>query len=336
MSAGLWLWLFDLLLVSALLGLAWRLLTSSDLFRAVVLFMAFGLLVALAWARLRAPDVALAEAAVGSGITGALLLSAVRAFKPASPADDRAETASAAPGPGRAPAFLWITATLALAFAAVGGWAILALPPQAEGLAGLVAAHLDQSGVSNPVTAVLLNFRGYDTLLEIPVLVLAVLGIWSLGGATLTVVTAPPDSVLSGLVRLLVPVCLLVAGYLLWQGGHAPGGAFQAGAILAAAVILLFLSGRLQPGRIRGWKLRLLLVVGLLLFWGVAVGVMGWGGQLLEYPAGRAKGLILLIESGLTLSITAILAALFLGGRPEPEPEPGAVSPGAVAESERQ
>jgi uncharacterized MnhB-related membrane protein len=46
-------------------------------FRAVISFIALGLLIAVAWVRLRAPDVALAEAAVGSGLTGALVLSAL-------------------------------------------------------------------------------------------------------------------------------------------------------------------------------------------------------------------------------------------------------------------
>jgi energy-converting hydrogenase B subunit D len=67
----------DLLLVVALLWSAVRTLTSKDLFLAVVLFIAFGLLMALAWARLNAPDIALAEAAIGAGITGALLLDTV-------------------------------------------------------------------------------------------------------------------------------------------------------------------------------------------------------------------------------------------------------------------
>jgi len=66
---------FDLVLVLALLWIAWRALAAADLFKGIVLFIAFGLLMALAWMRLRAPDIALAEAAVGSGITGALLLS---------------------------------------------------------------------------------------------------------------------------------------------------------------------------------------------------------------------------------------------------------------------
>jgi len=69
--------LFDGVLLISLLWLAWRALAAPDLFKGIVLFIAFGLLMAIAWVRLRAPDIALAEVAVGSGITGALLLSAL-------------------------------------------------------------------------------------------------------------------------------------------------------------------------------------------------------------------------------------------------------------------
>lgn len=68
---------FDLLLAAALLWSAVRALTVQDLFRAVVLFIVFGLLMALAWARLDAPDIALAEAAIGAGLSGAMLLDTV-------------------------------------------------------------------------------------------------------------------------------------------------------------------------------------------------------------------------------------------------------------------
>lgn len=70
-------WAFDSLLGLCLLWLAWRALASPDLFKAIVLFFSFGLLMALAWVRLNAPDVALAEAAIGAGLTGALLLAAL-------------------------------------------------------------------------------------------------------------------------------------------------------------------------------------------------------------------------------------------------------------------
>jgi uncharacterized MnhB-related membrane protein len=70
-------WGFDGTLVLTLLWLAWRMLSSPDLFKAIVLFIAFGLVMALAWVRLQAPDIALAEAAIGAGLTGALLLAAL-------------------------------------------------------------------------------------------------------------------------------------------------------------------------------------------------------------------------------------------------------------------
>lgn len=70
-------WLYDALIALTLVWIAWRSLTTAELFRAVVLFIVFGLLMALAWVRLRAPDIALAEAAIGAGLTGALLLDAV-------------------------------------------------------------------------------------------------------------------------------------------------------------------------------------------------------------------------------------------------------------------
>jgi len=69
--------IFDWILLLVILALAWRSLNDRDLFRAAIQFIALGLLIAVAWVRLRAPDVALAEAAVGSGLTGALILSAL-------------------------------------------------------------------------------------------------------------------------------------------------------------------------------------------------------------------------------------------------------------------
>jgi energy-converting hydrogenase B subunit D len=73
--------LFDGLLGLILLWLAWRTLACADLFKATVLFITFGLLMAVAWVRLDAPDVALAEAAIGAGLTGALLLAAIARLK---------------------------------------------------------------------------------------------------------------------------------------------------------------------------------------------------------------------------------------------------------------
>lgn len=68
----------DIVLSLSLIVLGWMLLTSRDLFRGVVIFIVFGMLMALVWLRLGAPDVALAEAAIGTGLTAALMLEAVR------------------------------------------------------------------------------------------------------------------------------------------------------------------------------------------------------------------------------------------------------------------
>ena len=70
--------IFDIVLVLSMVWIAWSLLGTEDIFKAVVLFISFGLLMALAWVRMRAPDVALAEAALGAGLTGPLFLSALR------------------------------------------------------------------------------------------------------------------------------------------------------------------------------------------------------------------------------------------------------------------
>lgn len=73
--------LFDVVLVFTVVWLAWSTLRDRDLFRAVLKFIALGLLLSVAWVRLLAPDVALAEVAVSSALTGALLLSALARMK---------------------------------------------------------------------------------------------------------------------------------------------------------------------------------------------------------------------------------------------------------------
>lgn len=94
MTAG---FTFDTLLVAMLLWLATASLASRNLFRGVVLFIAFGLVLAIAWARLDAPDVALAEAGIGAGLAGALLLTALGRLRrpPAGPADEAVAPAAA-------------------------------------------------------------------------------------------------------------------------------------------------------------------------------------------------------------------------------------------------
>lgn len=79
----------DALIAVSLLWSAGRALYTPRIDRAIVLFIVFGLLMALAWARLSAPDIALAETAIGAGLTGALLLDALGVLQGRGPASGR-------------------------------------------------------------------------------------------------------------------------------------------------------------------------------------------------------------------------------------------------------
>lgn len=81
--------IFDLLLAALIVWLGWHTLTSKSLFRAIVLFVAFGLSMGLAWTRMDAPDVALAEIAVGAGLTGALFLASIGVVRRSRDDDER-------------------------------------------------------------------------------------------------------------------------------------------------------------------------------------------------------------------------------------------------------
>jgi multisubunit Na+/H+ antiporter MnhB subunit len=192
---------------------------------------------------------------------------------------------------------------------------VLAVPETEAGLAPLISENLARSGVKNAVTAVLLNFRGYDTLLEIAVLMLATIGVLSLR-TSVAGIWAPlspvADPVLSTMTRLLVPLMVLTSGYLLWAGEHAPGGAFQAGAVLGSAGVLLSLSGYARPGWVTRVALRVAIAVGFIVFLAIALVPLFLGGTLLEYPEGMEKTLMLVIESWLTFSIGVILVSLFI------------------------
>jgi multisubunit Na+/H+ antiporter MnhB subunit len=201
---------------------------------------------------------------------------------------------------------------LAALFATALIAAMLDLSAPAVDLPGAVAANLAQSGVDHPVTAVLLNFRGYDTLLEVAVLLLALLGILAVSDEGQQAPHAPPgEPVRQTLARFAIPLMILTAGYLLWAGAHRPGGAFQAGVVLAAAAVLLNLARLLPAWTSPGLLLRLGLVGGFLNFLTVAAALL-LKGSLLQYPPPWAGALILLIETGLTLSIGLIMTGLFL------------------------
>ncbi|MFG3451923.1 hydrogenase subunit MbhD domain-containing protein [Pseudomonas knackmussii] len=298
-------WLLDGALGLLVLGLAFGALHGRNLYASVLLFIAFGLALALVWARLGATDLALAEAAIGAGLTGVLLFAAL----------------ARQPGPAELPEMTPIRQRLAAAVVVLPLLIMLVqgLAPLADRVSTLPAEIdrvLPQTGVSHPVTAVLLNLRAWDTLLELAVLLLALLGARQLGPRRLDL--AEPWPLLRAWARVLAPLLVLAAGYILWRGASAPGGAFQAGALLAAGVVLLRLSGLLPRLRWSFAPLRLLVLGGLLVFTGVAVSTAWLGEGWLNYPDGSAKLVILLIEAVATLSIAASLSLLVIGEGEEP------------------
>ena len=250
---------FDITLVLLLLALAWGTCSTQDVMRAVTLFIAMGLLLAIIWARLKAPDLALAEAVIGAGISGALLLSAIKDYP------------STATVRHRSPVMQGLINVFTLALVILMSWAVWHGLNMSDGirLSEQVVAQGPVSGVSTPVTAVLLNFRAYDTLLELAVVLTAVLTVLTLNDRRHSHVVSSP--LLQGMTHWLVPLLVVTSGYLLWVGAHAPGGAFQAGAMLAAAMILLQLA---YPSRQQEFSislLRILLVIGIFTF--VVVGL---------------------------------------------------------------
>jgi len=188
---------------------------------------------------------------------------------------------------------------------------LLDLPAPAVDLPAAVGARMADSGVAHPVTAVLLNFRGYDTLLEIGVLLLALIVVLAVAPREGVAALPRADPVLQTLARVAVPLMLLAGVYLLWAGAFRPGGAFQAGAVLAAAAVLLHLAGLAPAWNAPGKRLRVGLAAGFLVFLGVAAALLAQG-TLLQFPPAWAGALILLVEAALTVSLALILAGLFL------------------------
>ncbi len=212
--------------------------------------------------------------------------------------------------------FLLLIFLLVLLLTLILARAVCTLPMGGEGLAGEVARFQQQSGVESPVTAVLLNFRGYDTLLEVMVLLLAVIGVWSLATASFVKNSFATSPVQISVVRLLAPLMCLVAAYLVRQGTHLAGGAFQGGAVLGAAGVLLLVTELPWLSVVPSLLLRIGLLLGPLCFLAVAILCMFSGRQLLQYPSGEAGWIVLLIESACAVSIGLTLASLFAGGRP--------------------
>lgn len=307
----------DLILAISVLALSLWILLTADRLRAVIAFLANGLLIALVWVRLGAPDVALTEAIIGGGLVTLLLLGASARVPP-----EPVQRSSAHPDRWA----LHLLAALLAGVVSVGlAFVVLSLPEPAPSLAAAVATELPATAVDNPVTAVLMAFRAIDTLLETVVLVLALIGFWSLvpeGAWAKRASWLPvrdPDPALVLLARVLPPFGILIAVHLFWIGTTLPGGKFQAGALLAAIWALVLIAGLSRPVAAAQRLPRLLTVAGPAVFFAIGLAGFWLAGDFLAYPSGFEKPLILIIEAVLMLSVAAALG-LILAGLPSAPP----------------
>lgn len=304
---------YEIALAAMVIGLAAWIIGARDTFAAAEGFVAYGLLLPLVWVRLEGVDVALAEAAIGGGLSSVLLLGAAARLR----GTERFATAERPGGILRLNAALLSTAVAAALAAAV-----LLLPDPAPTLAPAAAEHAAATGLANPVTNVLMAFRATDTLLEKVVLLLALVGVWSLapdrlwGGRPGPRHHADPRGVLAFLARLLPPLGIVVGIYIFWVGADHPGGAFQGGTILAAMWLLVMMAGLTDAPPIDRRWLRLMLIAGPSVFLVVGLGALSLGNPFLSYPPAYAKPLIVAIEVAMTLTIAATLG-LLMAGTPE-------------------
>jgi multisubunit Na+/H+ antiporter MnhB subunit len=304
--------LLDLGLVALVIAVAFWTIAARDLFASVTGYVAYGLLLALVWVRLYAPDVALTEAAVGGGVTGVLLVAAGK--KLGAMASDPAD---------RPPALATklLVGALSLLVAGALGAAILSLPNPAPTLAPEIAAakHGPGAGLGNPITAVLISYRSFDTMLEKVVLILAVLGVWSVGpdkawgAAPAPLGPRAPYGATIFLAQILAPVGVVIGIHIFWVGADAPGGAFQGGALLAAMAMIAMMARLVEPPRVDARWLRLALVAGPAVFLVIGIAGVVIAGDFFAYPPTLAKPLILFIETFMVLSIAVALPLLVAG-----------------------
>ena len=185
--------------------------------------------------------------------------------------------------------------------------------------------------VPNMVTAVLADYRGFDTMFETVVVFIAGMAVLAIlknsvkkGSVRFDhIVDVEPDLIVTNTVRLIVPVIQIFAFYVLAHGHVSPGGGFQGGVLMGASFILVALSWDLETALARFPMNRCIIVAaaGILLYGGIGLLSMFLGGEFLDYaelekvlPVSREKAryhAMLGVEIGVGLTVTAIMFALY-------------------------
>ena len=321
---------FGLFLLTLLVLTAVSIVRTQNLFVAVMLMAIFSLLMAANFFILDAADVALTEAAVGAGVTTVIFLSALALTADREATDGEAAGAKKVTKVGSGFAIGVVSVTVLLLIYATFDKPLLG-DPNAPVHQHVAPWYLEQTpaliDIPNVVTAVLGSFRGYDTLGEVFVVLVACIGVQFILGA------APPPRPLQkpedqGLRhhlvpqvvgRLLFPFIILFGLYVQFHGEYGPGGGFQAGAIIATGLILhALLEGETAALRAVPAQVLLMMVAGgALLYTLVGVVGMAMGGNFLDYsvlhgdPVEGQKIGIIAIEAGVGITVCGALLSIF-------------------------
>lgn len=121
--------------------------------------------------------------------------------------------------------------------------------------------------------------------------------------------------------RLLIPTIQLFGLYVIAHGELGPGGGFQGGVILGASVILFIIAFGLDEGvkRIKQFKTDLLSYAGVLLYAGIGLLCLMFGGNYLQYnvlplsdPKFASQVGIIGIEIGVGVTVAAVMITIFI------------------------
>lgn len=120
--------------------------------------------------------------------------------------------------------------------------------------------------------------------------------------------------------KILIPFIILYGLYVQFHGDFSPGGGFQAGVIVAAAIVLYALIFGIERAR-QVFKPEVLLVIaplGVMVFALVGYAAMVLGGNYLDYDwlaandtTGQHIGIIT-VEFGVGLTVASVMTLIFL------------------------
>lgn len=191
----------------------------------------------------------------------------------------------------------------------------------------------EETSVPNIVTAVLADYRGYDTLFETVVIFTAGIAIIAIlrdrsgagndSSGTRNKADAP-DIIIVSTCRMLIPVIQLFALYVVAHGHHSPGGGFQGGVIFGASLILLAIAANLGTAleRLPERRMMNLAAAGVVIYAGFGVACLLLGRNFLDYgvlekvipgtdEVGARSHSMLGVEVGVAFTVTTIMFAIY-------------------------